>query len=110
MNHTQHESLNRSVDQELRFPCRQALQEPVTITKNINASKNINITNNINASKNIEINKSIVINKSNTARETALNWAKDNKEKFIGAAMSAAMQTIQKHHEDEAKKGKKAAE
>ncbi|MGN6515835.1 MAG: LLM class flavin-dependent oxidoreductase [Rhizomicrobium sp.] len=51
-----------------------------------------------------------VINGANTARETALNWAKDNKERFIGAAMSAAMQTIQKHHEDEAKKGKKAAE
>lgn len=51
-----------------------------------------------------------VINGANAARETALNWAKDNKERFIGAAMSAAMQTIQKHHEDEAKKGKKAAE
>ena len=51
-----------------------------------------------------------VINKSNVAREIALNWAKDNKERFIGAAMNAAMQTIQKHHEEEAKKGKKAAE
>jgi len=51
-----------------------------------------------------------VINGANTARETALNWAKDNKERFIGAAMNAAMQTIQKHREDEAKKGKKAAE
>ncbi len=49
---------------------------------------------------------------TNSARDTALNWAKDNKEKFIGAAMNAAMQTIQKHHEDEAKKagGSKAAE
>lgn len=51
-----------------------------------------------------------VINGANTARDTALAWAKDNKERFIGAAMNAAMQTIQKHHEDEAKKGKKAAE
>ena len=53
-----------------------------------------------------------VINKSNVARETAYNWARDNRERFIGAAMTAAMQTIQKHHEDEAKKagGKKAAE
>jgi limonene 1,2-monooxygenase len=51
-----------------------------------------------------------VINGANVARDTALNWAKDNKEKFIGAAMNAAMQTIQKHHEDEAKKGTKAAE
>jgi limonene 1,2-monooxygenase len=51
-----------------------------------------------------------VINMSNVARETALNWARDNKERFIGAAMSAAMQTIQKHHEDEAKKATKAAE
>jgi limonene 1,2-monooxygenase len=50
------------------------------------------------------------INKANTARETALQWAKDNKERFIGAAMNAAMQTIQKHHEDEAKKAPKAAE
>jgi limonene 1,2-monooxygenase len=53
-----------------------------------------------------------VINKTNVARETAYNWARDNRERFIGAAMTAAMQTIQKHHEDEAKKtsGKKAAE
>jgi limonene 1,2-monooxygenase len=52
------------------------------------------------------------INGANSARETALNWAKDNKERFIGAAIGAAMQTIQKHHEDEAKKagGAKAAE
>ncbi len=52
------------------------------------------------------------INGANTARETALAWAKDNKERFIGAAIGAAMQTIQKHHEDEAKKaaGQKAAE
>jgi limonene 1,2-monooxygenase len=50
------------------------------------------------------------INKTNVARETALNWAKDNKERFIGAAIGAAMQTIQKHHEDEAKKAAKAAE
>ena len=51
-----------------------------------------------------------VINGANEARETAFNWARDNKEKFIGAAMSAAMQTIQKHHEAEAKKATKAAE
>lgn len=50
------------------------------------------------------------INGANVARETALNWAKDNKERFIGAAMSAAMQTIQKHHEEEARKSSKAAE
>ena len=53
-----------------------------------------------------------VINKANVARETAYNWARDNRERFIGAAVNAAMQTIQKHHEDEAKKagGAKAAE
>jgi limonene 1,2-monooxygenase len=51
-----------------------------------------------------------VINKANEARETAFNWARDNKERFIGAAMGAAMQTIQKHHEEEAKKATKAAE
>ena len=51
-----------------------------------------------------------VINKSNEARATAFDWARDNKERFIGAAMGAAMQTIQKHYEDEAKKAAKAAE
>jgi limonene 1,2-monooxygenase len=51
-----------------------------------------------------------VINKANEARETAFNWAGDNKEKFIGAAMGAAMQTIQKHQEEEARKAPKAAE
>jgi limonene 1,2-monooxygenase len=51
-----------------------------------------------------------VIHGANTARETALNWARDNKERFIGAAVTAAMQTIQKHYEDEAKKAPKAAE
>ncbi len=51
-----------------------------------------------------------VINKTNVAREEAYNWARDNRDRFIGAAMTAAMQTIQKHHEDEAKKGAKAAE
>src|SRR5581483_2238909 len=50
------------------------------------------------------------INGANVARETALNWAKDNKERFIGAAIGAAMQTIQKHHEEQAKKLPKAAE
>jgi limonene 1,2-monooxygenase len=51
-----------------------------------------------------------VINKANVAREEAYNWARSNKDRFMGAAMSAAMATIQKHHEDEAKKGPKAAE
>jgi limonene 1,2-monooxygenase len=51
-----------------------------------------------------------VINGANAAREEAYAWARDNKERFIGAAMTAAMQTIQKHHEDEAKKNPKAAE
>ena len=45
-----------------------------------------------------------VINKANVARETAYNWARDNKERFMGAAIQAAMQTIQKHHEEEARK------
>ena len=51
-----------------------------------------------------------VINNANSARVDAFNWARDNKEKFIGAAMSAAMQTIVKHQEEEAKKAPKAAE
>ena len=41
---------------------------------------------------------------ANAAREEAFNWARDNKERFIGAAMGAAMQTIAKHHEEQAKK------
>ncbi len=51
-----------------------------------------------------------VINGANEKREEAFAWARDNKERFIGAAMTAAMQTIQKHHESEAKKATKAAE
>lgn len=51
-----------------------------------------------------------VINNANAARETAYNWARDHKDRFMGAAMQAAMQTIQKHHEDEAKKSARAAE
>jgi limonene 1,2-monooxygenase len=50
------------------------------------------------------------INGANTARATAYDWARDNKERFMAAAMGAAMQTIQKHHEEEAKKTAKAAE
>ncbi|MBV9420355.1 MAG: LLM class flavin-dependent oxidoreductase, partial [Alphaproteobacteria bacterium] len=51
-----------------------------------------------------------VINKANEARAIAFDWARDNKERFIGAAMTAAMQTIQKHTEEQAKKSTKAAE
>jgi len=51
-----------------------------------------------------------VINNANSAREDAFNWARDNKEKFIGAAIGAAMATIQKHNEEQAKKAPKAAE
>ena len=51
------------------------------------------------------------INGANDARVAAYDWARHNKDRFMGAAMSAAMQTIQKHHEDEAKKAAaKAAE
>ena len=50
-----------------------------------------------------------VINKVNEGREIAYNWARDNKERFIGAAMTAAMQTIQKHHEEQARKSVFAA-
>jgi limonene 1,2-monooxygenase len=49
-----------------------------------------------------------VINKANTARDTALDWAKSNKERFIGAAVNAVMQTIKKHAEEEAGKDQKA--
>jgi len=47
------------------------------------------------------------------ARQEAYDWATDPDRagKFIGAAMTAAMNTIQKHHADEAAKasGKKTA-
>jgi limonene 1,2-monooxygenase len=49
-----------------------------------------------------------VINKANTARDTALDWAKSSKERFIGAAVNAVMQTIKKHAEEEAGKDQKA--
>ncbi len=51
-----------------------------------------------------------MINNTNSARVEAFDWARNNKERFIGAAMTAAMQTIQKHQEEEAKKAPKAAE
>src|SRR5215469_13956905 len=51
-----------------------------------------------------------VINGANTARDTAFTWAREHRERFIGAAMNAAMQTIQKHHEEQAAKTPKAAE
>ncbi|HEY5047106.1 MAG TPA: LLM class flavin-dependent oxidoreductase [Rhizomicrobium sp.] len=43
-----------------------------------------------------------VINQANHGRQTAFDWARDHREKFIGAAMQAAMQTIQKHQEESA--------
>jgi limonene 1,2-monooxygenase len=49
------------------------------------------------------------INGANAARETSYAWASDHKERFIGAAMSAAMQTIQKHHEEQARKAEAAS-
>ena len=42
--------------------------------------------------------------KSNTAREESLKWATDNSEEFIGAAMSAAIKTIEKFQAEDAKK------
>ena len=45
-----------------------------------------------------------VINKANVGREEAFAWARDNRERFIGAAIGAAMSTIQKHQEEEARK------
>ena len=51
-----------------------------------------------------------VINNANSARAEAFDWARNNKERFIGAAVTAAMQTIAKHQEEQAKKTPKAAE
>jgi limonene 1,2-monooxygenase len=52
------------------------------------------------------------INGTNAGRGEAYSWAtdKDNAARFIGAAMQAAMQTIQKHHEDEARKSEAGAQ
>lgn len=50
------------------------------------------------------------INKANVARVEAYNWARDNKDRFIGAAVQAVMQTMQKHQESEARRDSKAAE
>ena len=50
-----------------------------------------------------------VINKANVAREEAFAWARDHRERFIGAAIGAAMSTIQKHQEEEARKAGAAA-
>jgi len=44
------------------------------------------------------------INGANVARDAAYDWARDNRDRFVAAAMGAAMQTIQKHHEEEARK------
>ena len=50
-----------------------------------------------------------VINNVNVNRQDSYNDAGDNSEKYIGAAMGAAMQTIQKHAMEQAAKDKKTA-
>jgi hypothetical protein len=50
-----------------------------------------------------------VINKANVNRTDSYNDAGANSEKYIGAAMGAAMQTIQKHAIEQAAKEKKPA-
>jgi len=42
--------------------------------------------------------------RANSNRADSLQWAMDNSETFIGAAMSAALQTIQKFHQERAEK------
>ena len=49
-----------------------------------------------------------MINKANTARAESMAWATDNAEEFIGASAQAAMATIQRYQEEEAKKGNAA--
>ena len=44
------------------------------------------------------------INKANTARQESLQWATENSAEFIGAAMAAAVKTIEKHQAEEARK------
>jgi len=50
-----------------------------------------------------------VINNANAGRIDSFNDATANQEKYIGAAMGAAMQTIAKHHAEQAAKEKKTA-
>jgi limonene 1,2-monooxygenase len=50
-----------------------------------------------------------VINKANVNRVDSYNDAGANSEKYIGAAMGAAMATIQKHAIEQAQKDKKSA-
>lgn len=50
-----------------------------------------------------------VINNVNTNRLDSFNDAGDNAERYIGAAMSAAMATVQKHAIEQAAKGQKPA-
>jgi len=50
-----------------------------------------------------------VINNVNSNRLDSFNDAGDNAERYIGAAMSAAMATVQKHAVEQAAKGKKPA-
>ncbi len=47
--------------------------------------------------------------RANRERERSLEWASENSKEFIGAAMSAAMQMIQKHADEEREKKEKRA-
>ncbi len=48
-------------------------------------------------------------NRANTARAESLQWAADNSDTFMGAAMGAAAKTIEKYHREEAEKAQKKA-
>ena len=48
-------------------------------------------------------------NRANTARAESLQWAADNSDEFMGAAMGAAAKTIEKYQRDEAEKAQKKA-
>jgi limonene 1,2-monooxygenase len=48
-------------------------------------------------------------NRANTARAESLQWAADNSDTFMGAAMGAAAKTIEKYQREEAEKAQKKA-
>jgi limonene 1,2-monooxygenase len=50
-----------------------------------------------------------VFNKDNQARAESLQWARDNSEQFMGAALQAAGKFVEKHQREEAEKEKRRA-
>jgi limonene 1,2-monooxygenase len=50
-----------------------------------------------------------VFNRDNIARQESLQWARDNSEQFMGAALQAAGKFVEKHQREEEEKAKRRA-